>query len=108
MMSEGKRTATIQLLDKNYQVDCPLDQVLNLQEAAIYLDSRLTECSRVVKQSTQIRLILMTALNISHELIVAKKNNAEYVKTMSARIKVLQNKIDEVMTKQQEIDLETE
>src|SRR5438045_4078404 len=104
-MSEGKRNATIQLLEKTYQVECPADQVLNLQEAAIYLDDRLNECSRASKHSNLNRLILMTALNISHELIVAKKHNTEYVKTMSARIKALQNKIDEVITKQQEIDL---
>ena len=104
-MSETKRTVSIQLLDKTYHVESPIDQIATLQEAALYLDDKLALCSQHIKKSNALRLILMTALNMSHELLSLKKQSAENTKILSDKIRVLQTKLDETITRQQEIEL---
>lgn len=104
-MSESKRTVSIQLLEKTYHVESPIDQIATLQEAALYLDDRLETCAQQMKKSNAQRLILMTALNLTHELLVTKKQLAETTKILGDRIKGLQNKLDDTVTKQQEIEL---
>lgn len=104
-MSETKRTVSIQLLEKTYHVDSPVDQIATLQEAALYLDDKLALCAQQMKKTNAQRLILMTALNLSHELLLAKKQAGENTKILSERVRTLQNKLDETITKQQEIEL---
>lgn len=61
-------TLEIQLLGKEYKVACPPEEQQALQNAADYLNARLSEVAAKGKFSGE-RLIAMVALNLAHELL---------------------------------------
>ena len=63
----------IHLLDKEYRVACPAGEQDHLLEAARYLDKQM----RQVRDANVIgleRIAIMTALNMSHELLRARES----------------------------------
>lgn len=63
----------IHILDKEYRVACPPGEQDNLLRAARYLDDQMRE----VRQANVIgleRIAIMTALNMSHELLEAREH----------------------------------
>ncbi|MCB1701429.1 MAG: cell division protein ZapA [Pseudomonadales bacterium] len=66
-------TVTVRILDKDYQVACPENQEAELLVSAKYLDSQM----RTIRDSGKVigleRIAVMTALNISHELLQASE-----------------------------------
>lgn len=66
-------TVFVKILDKDYQVACPREERAALQESAELLDERM----RAIKRSGSIigleRIAVMAALNLSHELLQAKR-----------------------------------
>lgn len=66
-------TVTVNILDRDYQVACPADQEAELLVSAKYLDKQM----RTIRDSGKVigleRIAVMTALNISHELLRASE-----------------------------------
>ncbi|ROQ18029.1 MULTISPECIES: cell division protein ZapA [Marinimicrobium] len=66
-------TVFVKILDKDYQVACPREERAALQESAELLDERM----RAIKRSGSVigleRIAVMAALNLSHELLQAKR-----------------------------------
>ena len=73
-MSEAN-TATVKILDKEYQVACPEEQQTELIVSARYLDKQM----RSIRDSGKVigleRIAVMAALNISHELLQASEQD---------------------------------
>ena len=104
-MSEENSTITVQILNKPYSIKCTNDHVQDLQQSALYLDSQLRETCKNTSIKGNERIAIMTALNISHELLLAKKQEDQYIKAMNSRIKSLHNRIEDALIKQEEIEL---
>ena len=72
-------TATVRILDKDYQVACPQEQEAELLVSAKYLDKQM----RGIRDSGKVigleRIAVMAALNISHELLRASEEPAAAV-----------------------------
>ncbi len=70
-------TVFVKILDKDYQVACPREERAALQESAELLDERM----RMIKRSGSVigleRIAVMAALNLSHELLQAKRQPAQ-------------------------------
>lgn len=71
------RTVTVTILDKDYQVACPVEQEAELVVSASYLDKQM----RSIRESGKVigleRIAVMAALNISHELLQASEQDDE-------------------------------
>lgn len=67
-------TLAIQLLGKDYKVACPPDEQQALQDAAAFLNARLTEVAAKGKFSGE-RLVAMVALNLAHELLSQRSDS---------------------------------
>lgn len=69
----SNETVFVKILDKEYQVACPREERAALQESAELLDERM----RMIKRSGSVigleRIAVMAALNLSHELLQAKR-----------------------------------
>ncbi len=69
----SSETVFVKILDKEYQVACPREERAALQESAELLDERM----RMIKRSGSVigleRIAVMAALNLSHELLQAKR-----------------------------------
>ncbi len=68
-------TVTVNILEKEYQVACPLEQEAELVVSASYLDKQM----RSIRESGKVigleRIAVMAALNISHELLQASEHD---------------------------------
>ena len=67
-------TATVKILDKEYQVACPEDQEAQLVVSAKYLDTQMRNIRDSGKVIGLERIAVMAALNISYELLQATEH----------------------------------
>lgn len=65
-------TVTVTILDKDYQVACPKDQVDALNVSARYLNDQMAEIRNSGKVLGPDRIAVMAALNITNELLDLK------------------------------------
>lgn len=89
----NENSLVIHLLDKEYRVACPAGEQENLLAAARHLDTQL----RQVRDSNVIgleRIAIMTALNMSHELLHARKNAGQDSES-EARVQALLSRLED-------------
>ena len=89
----NESSLVIHLLDKEYRVACPTGEQDNLLSAARYLDQQM----RQVRESNVIgleRIAIMTALNLSHELLSAREQVVAESEAES-RMQLLLARLDE-------------
>lgn len=94
----------IQILDKSYRVKCPPHQVESLNAAADYLDKEM----RKMRQNGVVgmdRIAIITALNITHELLELRQQNDQFVEDTTHKIQELLERIDEALTNTEQLEL---
>ena len=94
-------TVFVKILDKEYQIACPPGEENALQKAARDLDKRM----RSIRNSSSIigleRIAIMTALNLSHELMLAREDatssstNDDSLKRLSEKIETALISLDD-------------
>jgi len=62
-------TVTVKILDKEYQVSCPQDEVEALTSSARYLDQQMRQIRETGKVFGIDRIAVMAALNLANELL---------------------------------------
>ena len=100
-MSNQEKGAIVSILDKEFRVGCPSEQVESLNQAASYLDNQMRQIRRSGRVIGTERIAVMAALNIAHELITLRHGPNESVEALNERIKLLQDKIDNAISKTQ-------
>lgn len=68
-MSEKHTTVSVKILEKEYQVACPEDEVDALTASARYLDRQMSDIRGTGKVFGMDRIAVMAALNIANELL---------------------------------------
>lgn len=89
----NENSLVIHLLDKEYRVACPPGEQDSLLAAARHLDKQLRE----VRDANVIgleRIAIMTALNMSHELLNARKTVSEDSDS-EARVQTLLSRLED-------------
>lgn len=75
-VSQQSSTVTVKILEKEYQVACPVEQENDLATSARYLDKQM----RKIRQSGKVigveRIAVMAALNICYELLQASQGGS--------------------------------
>lgn len=89
-------TLTVHILDKEYCITCPPEERQNLQQTARYLNERLRDIRHSGKVIGTERIVVMTALNMAHELLQLKKQPVGD-KEQQAQISELINRADETL-----------
>ncbi len=103
-------TLDIKLQGRAYSVACPEEERGALQDAAAYLDAKMTE-SAAKTRSTGERLAVMVALNLAHELLALKKAPPAKASAAGAdsfdtselkrRIRAMEARLDEALSQQE-------
>lgn len=95
-MSNGhSRPVTLKILDKDYVVACPEHEREQLRACADYLSDKMHEIRERGKTVGTERLLVMTALNIVHELLQYKSQKSDYTDTIA--FERLEEKIESVL-----------
>lgn len=101
-MSSRNRQVTLHILDKDYVVACPESEREDLMACADYLSNKMQEIRERGKVVGTERLLVMTALNIIHELL-HKNEKSDYNEPTDIEIERLQKKIHNALSRQQSI-----
>ena len=88
---------TVKILNKSYEIKCPEHEEANLLLATQKLNRHLRLNKKKAKQLDSYQILLLAALDISHELILYKNQQAQQNKQVNQSIASLENKIDKLV-----------
>jgi cell division protein ZapA len=86
MANEETNTVAINILGKEYLINCPEESQAELLSSAKYLDHKMREIKNAGKIYGLERIAVMAALNLSHELHIARHEKTQ-VKLSAERLK---------------------
>ncbi|MDA1073228.1 MAG: cell division protein ZapA [Proteobacteria bacterium] len=92
-------TMSVRILDREYQVSCPPEEVEALTQSARYLDEQMLNIRETGKIIGLDRIAVMAGLNISHEFLDVRFNREQFESTISS----LSNRIDAAIAALQEV-----
>lgn len=95
-MSQMK-SCTVKLLNKSYELKCPEGEEANLVLAAQKLNNQIMLNKKKAKQLDDFHSLLLAALDISHELVLSKTQQAQQHHQVSQFITSLENKINKMV-----------
>ncbi len=96
---------SVQILDKEYLISCPDDEREQLHTAVTFLNMKMKEVKDSGKVIGAERIAVMTALNLAHELLDYKRQNADYNSSIDKTIQRLRNKLDEALTNGKQLEI---
>ena len=96
---------TVKILDREYGVSCPKEDVDDLCNSARLLDTRMREIRRSGKIVGIDRIAVMAALNISHELIKAQTELSTQHRLTEEHINKLNDKIERALMSARELNV---
>lgn len=96
-MSADNNSVAVKILDKTFNIKCPVDRVSELHEAAEYLDAKINELQGHDKVVNVDDLVMITALNVAHELLIEKKQKTVSVDAMQDKINGLYSMIEDTL-----------
>jgi cell division protein ZapA len=96
-VSQETHSVTVQLIGYQYRFACLPAERDELLEAAHYLSDRMSEIRDHGKHLNLEAVAVMTALNLSHELLCQQRHAAEVDAIISRQVRDLLQKVDEVL-----------
>jgi cell division protein ZapA len=97
-MSEAATTVTVKILDKEYQVSCPEDEVDALTSSARYLDENMRTIRDTGKVFGLDRIAVMAALNITNEYINNRESLTSTQGVVDAKVSVLVERVSQALS----------
>lgn len=92
----------IRILGKHYNIRCPAEQAESLKKSALIIDEKLQGMKQASGTSSTDRMLVVTALNLCHELLLLKNENSEYINKIENKLQELQNRIQSVLSTEEE------
>lgn len=104
-MTTPMETLHVTILDRDYGVSCPAEEVDELKSSARLLDERMREIRKSGKIVGVERIAVMAALNIAHELIKARNELNNYDRITEKHLARLNDKIERALASARQLDL---
>ena len=105
MSDERISRVTVRLLDRQYEVACPVEERSDLLDSAELLDSKMREVRDTGKVVGLDRIAVISALNIANELIKLKQHGSTLEGDVGARLRVLRERVEAALEKGQQLEL---
>lgn len=90
-------TVSIRILDKDYQVACPLDQQDELKKASMYLDEKMRDIRKGSRIVGIDRIAIMASLNITHDMLYGERPSEGINPKLKGQLEELNDKMDEAI-----------
>jgi cell division protein ZapA len=88
---------SVEILDQQYQFACEAGEREALKAAAIFLDGRMRAIKNAGRLMALERIAVMTALNLSDELLKLQKVEKHRQENVDSRIRLLVNELDDAL-----------
>ena len=98
-------TVSVRILDKEYQVSAPAQEVDELTKSARILDERMSEIRDSGKVFGADRIAVMAGLNLSHELLKIQGTAGESQHIIENRATDLVDRISETLAAHKQLSL---
>jgi cell division protein ZapA len=100
MEKTSSEPISVSILDRDYQFACEPGERKALKEAAAFLDERMRSIKGAGRLMALERIAVMTALNLSDELLKLQKNEKYRQDNVDNRIRMLVNELDDALDDQ--------
>jgi len=97
MENSNAEPITVAILDQEYQFACQPGERKALKEAATFLDERMRAIRGGGRLMALERIAVMTALNLSDELLKLQKNEQTRKEKVDSRIHMLVSELDDAL-----------
>ena len=91
---------SVDILDREYQFACKPSEREALKAAAVFLDERMRSIKSAGRLMALERIAVMTALNLSDELLKLQKTEKHRQENVDSRIRLLVNELDDALDEQ--------
>lgn len=102
-MMEKTVNTTVDILGKTYSIRCLESELKLLQQAAGILSQKMAEVQNSGKAINLERIAIITALNITHQLLLQDQQKSHVIEKINQHILLLKNKIDKAIHHQAEL-----
>ena len=102
-MSGNENLISIQILDRKYSIKCPANEAQELQEAASVIDGQMKKLRQTSSFTTTDQLAVVSALNVTHELLRLKKQKDNHFNAMNQRLQEMQKRIEKILAVEEEV-----
>lgn len=96
-MSTEREPITVVILEREYQFTCSPEEREALNEAARMLDSKMREIKSSGNLMSLERIAVMTALNMSDEILKLRKLNHTRQESVDRKIRFLADRLDNAL-----------
>jgi cell division protein ZapA len=97
MEKPASEPISVEILDRQYQFACSPEEAVALKEAAVYLDERMRSIKDAGRLMALERIAVMTALNLSDELLRLQKHEQHRKENLDTRIRMLADELDDAL-----------
>jgi len=101
-MKNGK-AMDVSIMGRDFCITCPDEERDELLKAVAYLDKKMREIRDSGKVIGSERVAIMAALNITHELLIARREEGFDTEEFRRRIDRMQAALDAVMPEQDKL-----
>ena len=96
---------TVKVLEKEYRISCPENEKPALLDAAEYLDNKMQTLKNSIGVVGVDRLAVITALNITHEMLQSQGTSEHLNSDIKNRLAALGKRIEDSLGHGDELDL---
>lgn len=104
-MSDRMVRISVRILEKEYQVACPVEERSDLLDSAEYLNGKMREIRDGGNVVGLDRIAVMAALNIANELLKLKNQDRSLNSDVGNRIKQLRERVETAITQGRQLEL---
>ncbi|MCP4414423.1 MAG: cell division protein ZapA [Gammaproteobacteria bacterium] len=97
-------TLTVNILDREFRVNCSKSEQQHLVESATSLDKRMREIKDTGRVIGVDRIAIMAALNLASELLSTENENSGSIEKINQSIERMQEKIQQSLNETQKLD----
>lgn len=95
---------SVRILDKEYQIACPVEERTALLDAAEFLNARMKEIRDSGKVVGLDRIAVIAALNIANELIAERNEEKVPGEEVSLRIREIRERVEAAVGKGKQLE----
>ncbi len=103
-MSDGQARVSVRILEKDYQIACPVEERSDLLDSAEFLNSRMREIRDTGKVVGLDRIAVIAALNMANELIRMKKSDGNLESEVGGRLRILRERVESALEKGRQLE----
>jgi cell division protein ZapA len=103
-MSDNQARVSVRILEKEYQIACPIEERSDLLDSAEFLNSRMREIRDSGKVVGLDRIAVIAALNMANELIRLRKSDSNLESDVGGRLRILRERVESALAKGQQLE----